>query len=69
MACFRAVVRVGCMRRPATGAPDEWSSIALSWGEDRTRLTGHLARIYPRSEIGSQGVRLAREGWSAALFL
>lgn len=25
-ACFRAAVRVGCTRRPATGVPDEWSS-------------------------------------------
>ena len=24
--CFRAAVRVGCTRRPATGVPDEWSS-------------------------------------------
>ena len=47
---FRVVVRVGCARRPATGVPDEWSSIASSlghrpWGRggDRTRLTDRLA--------------------------
>jgi len=38
---FRATIRVGCRRRPATGVPDEWPSSAVR-RMDRTRLTGHL---------------------------
>ena len=42
---FRAVVRVGRVRRRVTGVPDEWSS-SCPRAVDRTRLTGHLAQIY-----------------------
>ena len=40
---FRAAVRVGRARRPATCVPDEWPSPRRQPGRDRTRLTGRLA--------------------------
>ena len=43
---FRATIRVGCRRRPATGVPDEWPSSAVR-RMDRTRLTGHLVLSFP----------------------
>ena len=46
---FSRFVRVGRGRRPATGVPDEWSSIASTvrgGGGDRTRLTDRLAFFY-----------------------
>ncbi len=49
---FRATIRVGCRRRPATGVPDEWSSSAVR-RMDRTRLTGHLVYFFfARYDIG-----------------
>ena len=39
---IRPATRVGCLRRPAMGAPDEWPSRRRK-PSDRTRLTGQLA--------------------------
>ena len=41
---FRVAARVGRVRRPVTGVPDEWSSPMGNHG-NRTRLTGHLAQF------------------------
>jgi hypothetical protein len=38
---FRLATRVGCLRRPAMGVPDEWPSRRGN-PSDRTRLTGRL---------------------------
>ena len=56
---FRATIRVGCRRRPATGVPDEWPSSAVR-RMDRTRLTGHLTLISIKNWLFCRGTGVIR---------
>ncbi len=52
---FRSAARVGCVKRLATGVPDEWSSSCCRKAVmDRTRLTGRLA-ISPGNPLKRSG--------------
>ncbi len=53
---LHGTVRVGRVRCPVTGIPDEWSSLSLTRGKDVCMFESNVPRVSDRTEPGLQAI-------------